>query len=240
MQSPLLRPWDVEELQDKSAPRGAGVLVAWWICQGWRGQASRVTKIKARHRSRRTTSLWRTPLRYLMDGERRWEQPIKSINKIRKCWQEMMTGGREGQTSLRYFAISQTSGGVNMSTGGFLGRHLLCYSHRTCYTKAFHSTQGVFPSQISAFQSKRWINLWSRSVCPCWPSAASALFMTVRSQRTTCNRKKVHLTFATERTPYSVGRNDPGDIYSSERDVLHAAQSHQESFSLQGIIAGGL
>lgn len=60
--------------------------------------------------------------------------------------------------------------------------------------------------------------------------------LTVRSER---NRKKQHMTFANGRTPYSVARNDPGDIYSSEHDVLHAAESHQDSFSLQGIIAGG-
>lgn len=51
-------------------------------------------------------------------------------------------------------------------------------------------------------------------------------------------QEKVHLAFTTEITPRSVGRNDPGDIDSSELDVPHAAGSHQESFSLQGIIAG--
>lgn len=144
-----------------------------------------------------------------------------------------MTGGCEGQTSgptlLRYFAILQTSGGVSMSTRGFLGtwRCFVCYSRRICWTKAFHSPQGVSPSHPDFSFSEKEMN---KSVVSHLRPLHDRAF-----RKGDLQQEKLHLTFATERTPYSVGRNDPGDIYSSERDVLHAAESHQESFSLQGM-----
>lgn len=121
------RSWDPEmrrsaEQQDKSAPRGAQS-PCHLMNLSRRDQASTVTKIKACHRSNCTMRFWWAPLWYWMDENRRWEQLINSIVKIRKRWQEMMTVGCEGQTSgltsLGYFIILQTTGGVNMSYEGF-------------------------------------------------------------------------------------------------------------------------
>lgn len=111
----LLRPW-AAATRLISLTRSPQSLLAEESVEGGRVRLSWFTKIKAWASA--TSLSWWGWLEYWLDESSRWTKLISTIDKIRQCWQEMVTGGCEGQTSgltpLWYFTILQNIGGESL------------------------------------------------------------------------------------------------------------------------------